>query len=164
MALELKNAWRKEDPAFERDAKALWTRQGVTPQDSTVDERAKELCVVAYDGDMMAGLTTVALLDYKPLRQRFAFFRVRVDDSYRRANLMRELNQETLEVMEQWSLDNPDEKVAGLMTTYVADFLNAPDRDRAFRLPVSERMGLIIVGYTADNQQIRVRWFDHALL
>lgn len=164
MDIEIKPVWKAVDEALRADAVAFWDRLGVKPVNVSPEQRARELCVVAKADDGLAGLTTITLVNFEQLRQRFAFFRVMIDPEYRRRQLMRDLNQRTLEVMEQWSLENPDEKLAGIMTTYVADFLNAPDRDQAFRLPISERMGLILVGYTPQDEQIRVRWFAHALL
>lgn len=62
----------------------------------------------------------------------------------------------SIEVLQQWSIENPDEKVGGVYTTYDAPYLR-----ESLRPPVSELLSFVLCGYNIHDRQIRVRWFDH---
>lgn len=70
------SAWRRRDPALERDAVAMWTEMKILPAGVKPEDRARELCVLAYHGDRLVGITTAQIQPYAPVRQRFAWGRI----------------------------------------------------------------------------------------
>lgn len=157
--IETRSGWRREDPELERDVVALWRRLGILPSNVSPEARAKELCCLTYvDGEPAA--VSTATLDVLPfLKARFAMVRVAVDPAHRRKHLATSILKSSLEVLEQWSLENPQENLKG-----AGVFVQATNLDELKRLPVWPTSRLYLTGYTVDGQQIRVRWFEHARL
>src|SRR5687768_15925131 len=110
---DIRPAWRLGDAGIERDAIAFWARTDLLPSEVAPEERARELVAVAYSGDRVIGATTATLNHYGPLRARFAFLRGAVYPVFRRRQVGRTLLQFSRPLLEQWSAENPDEKVLG---------------------------------------------------
>lgn len=145
-------AWRRNDPAIERDAIALWTEMKVLPPNIRPEERAKELVAVAYDGDRLIAVTTAQIHLHAPVRQRFAFMRLLVRPEAEKSGLAVPLTVACREELREWSLANPHEQVAGYAAVITAAGYGAK--------PVLNA-GLTLVGYTPDGHQIRTYWWDH---
>jgi len=70
---------------------------------------------------------------------------------------MRALGGYSLAVLEQSSLEHPEEAVMGLASVTENTDL------KAAKLPgVIPSAGLMLIGYAADGGRLRVSWFDHA--
>jgi GNAT superfamily N-acetyltransferase len=156
-AFDIRPAWRRGDSRIERDAVDFWERTGLLPTDVDAADRARELVAVAYCGDRVIGATTATLNHYGPLRGRFAFLRGAVDPEFRRRQVGRTLLQYSRPLVEQWSAENPDEKVLGL-----GSIVESGQFAELRRLPYSPDGQLVLVGYLDDDRQIRVSWFAHA--
>jgi len=154
--LEVRVAWRRDDARIEADAIAFWGRIGVLPRGVEAAKRAKELIAVAYkDGELIAVAT--AVIDQIPfLGVRMAVLRGATDPAHRRARAQLALAVPSHDALRDWSLANPEEKLAGAIA-----FVAPGEWGDFTRLPVWPESELEVVGYTADNQQIRARWFDH---
>lgn len=157
LGVEWRVAWRKDDPALEADAIALWRRLDVLPPDVDPTDRAKELCVLAYVGGAVAAVSTAVIRELPFLRNRFAMFRCAVAPEFRRHSLGRIISREAREAVEAWSLENPEEAVMGLATVVQSTDIQAQSRAAVWR-----SSGLTLVGYSENNEQIRVAWFGHA--
>lgn len=155
--VDLRPAWRRDDPDIERDAVAFWRRLAILPPDTTAERRSKELAAAAYEGDRLVGVTTIVLSPLEPLRARFAFIRGAVDDAARRRHVGYSLLLYTRDLIERWSADHPEEGVLGL-----AAVIETPDLAAWQREPVWPITRLNLVGYNEKGRQIRVAWFDHA--
>lgn len=145
-------AWKLNDPKLEQDAITVWRQHSILPSDATPESRAKELCVMAYAGDEVAGISTVVIGAYRPLRRRFGFFRAFTVPKFGRQNVARNLAIQCYETLKDWALENPSEDVAGLMAIF--------EEKGAGRHPV-DASGLMHIGFTPNGNQIRVNWFDH---
>ena len=91
------------------------------------------------------------------LRARFFFFRCLVDPEVRRRQIARQLAVNSRDALSVWSAQHPEAQMAGMATVVESPLL----RELA-RTPVWPSSGLSLVGYTDNNQQIRVVWFEHA--
>ena len=60
--IDFRPAWRRTDPAIERDAELVWRREGLLSVSADVSERLSELCLAGYDGDTLIALTTARIL------------------------------------------------------------------------------------------------------
>jgi hypothetical protein len=149
-------AWGLDDPVIIRDAKELWLSLGALwPRE--VDQRASQLCAAAYVGNTLVGVSTAYLDDLAILKSRFAFFRCVVSPQHRRQWVSYRLAPYSRDVLEKWSLANPDEKVMGMVAVIQGE--NYKERQHE---PVWPRSTLNVVGYTKLGDQIRVAWFKHA--
>ena len=59
--VELRLAWRRKDPAIERDAELFWRKERLLPNDADVSTRLGELCMAGYDGDELIALSTARI-------------------------------------------------------------------------------------------------------
>lgn len=145
--------WRKNDEAMVRDAIELWQAHDILPRNVTPEKRAKEICCLAYDGKRLAGISTIDIKPYEPLRnKRFGFLRVFTQPDYEGQEIAVGLAKECRRVLEEWSIANPDEKLAGMAAIYQSPKLG--------KYPVGQS-GLTLVGYTPEGHQVVVIWFNH---
>ena len=150
---DLQPAWRLEDPQIERDAIDFWTRTGILPPDVTPQERATELVAVAYKDGRIVGVITATVGRLAQVRARLAFLRSAVDLDHRRGHIGLVLYLYVRDLLERWSAEHPEERLAGL-----GAFIESKElAERARRGNGPTRMGLI--GFTPDGRQIRVCWF-----
>ncbi len=149
-------AWQLNDASFEQDAIALWRRTLQLPADTSPENRAKELSSVAYHGDALAGVTTVELQDFPQLRQRFAFYRVLIAPDFRGQDIAGPLGRAAYRALESWAIRNPTECVAGFASIRQSRYLI-----ENYRSPYSRSTDAVLLAYTEEGYQVRIRWFDH---
>jgi hypothetical protein len=147
-------AWRRDDPEIEADAIAFWNRLGILPPGVAPEARAKELAVAAYRDGRLIGVSTATLDRLDFLRARFAMLRAAVDPEYRRSRAAFGLALATRAVIERWSMEHPEERVAGL-----AAIIESPDLVARQKEPFWPNTKFGLVGYTREGRQIRVSWF-----
>jgi hypothetical protein len=154
--IEVRIAWRRDDPAIEADAIAFWTRLRLLPLGVAPEHRAKELIAAAYrDGELIAVSTaTIEWVDF--LRARFAVVRGATDPRQRRGHAQLALAVPSREALRRWSLDHPEEALAGGLA-----IVDRSEWGDFASLPVWPESELMVIGHTADGQQIRAAWFDH---
>jgi len=156
----LQPAWRLKDPAVERDAELFWRAEKLLPEPSNLEARLGELCLAAYDGDRLIALTTARIRYIDFLCVKLAMLRVAVARDYRRDRIGAILFAEARELLEQWSAANPDEDVLGVGT--IAQVMGFPPDTRLQAFKLASRVGF--VGWTANGEQMRVGWFEHATI
>lgn len=150
-------AWRRDDPRPVADAKAFWRQLGL-PQD-VIEERAAELCIVAYLGDTLAGVSTARLAEFAPLKGRFAHMRCAVSPAARRKDVAARIMGHTRTVLEAWAADNPEEKLLGMIAVLQSHELREKQREPLWPI---YGIDLNLIGYTPRGEQVRVGWFRHA--
>ena len=155
--VDLRAAWRRDDPDIVRDALAFWERLGILPPDVRPEDRARELAAAAYRDGRLIGVSTATITSYPPLRAKFAFMRSAVDPDARRSLISTALTAFTRDVIEQWSVEHPEERVFGL-----AAIIESADLRQRQRDPVWPNTRLNLVGHLGDGRQVRVAWFGHA--
>jgi len=158
-AITFRPAWRKADPELERDAISFWSkREKLLPRGVNPEARAKQLCALAYRDGEVAGVATATLELVPRLRCRMAVYRCAVAIGMRRKPLSWTITDYSREVLEQWSLENPDEKVMGLLAVMQA-------REFVERYPqIVAPANMAFVGFTQNGYPVRVAWFKHAAL
>ncbi|MDO8421586.1 MAG: hypothetical protein Q7S99_05440 [Parvibaculum sp.] len=146
-------AWRKNEPKHTADAIAFWTEHGLLKADTPVEERAKQIAVLAYDGDKLVGLSTLNVRPFELLRQKFAFLREAIAPDYRLHSIARALSGETRKVIEAHAIAHPDEMIAGMASVYQAKGIG--------KKPIGSVSRMALIGYTEFNEQVRASWFEH---
>lgn len=149
--IEFRDVWRKEDQQAEADVLALWRRMGGLPPGVDPGARVKQICIVAYEGDKLVAVTTVAITMLSPVRTKMAFFRALVSPEYRTQKILLPLTYALHQAMERYALANPDLKIGG-----TAAVVEAPN---TIYKPVGSAE-MILVGYTQNNEPVLLRWFD----
>jgi hypothetical protein len=153
--VELRLAWRRDDPQIAADAIAFWTRLGLLPAGVNAMDRAKDVVLAVYKGERMVAVTTAELAILPQVRARLAMIRGAVDPEFRRSHIGAVMLARARQTLECWSMENPRERVAGLGA--IVESRELGPRARQPYAPLS-RFGLI--GFTPDGRQIRVSWFE----
>lgn len=153
---DIRPAWRLGDAGIEADAIAFWNRLGILPSGVTPEERARELAAVAYRDGRIVGVHTIALARLELVRARLGMLRSAVDPEHRRSRVSMALSVFTRDLLEQWSKDNPGERLAGL-----GAIVEGPNLFERAREPFWPTTRFGVVGYMPDGRQIRVSWFEH---
>jgi hypothetical protein len=154
-AFDLRPAWRRDDAVIEADAIAFWRRLAILPAGVVPEQRAKELAAAAYEDGRLVGVMTAVPTRIDFLRARLAMVRGAVDPEHRRSRAAFALLVYTRHLLERWSGDHPDERLAGVGA--IVESADLAGREKEPFWPMS-RMGL--VGYTPEGRQIRVSWFE----
>jgi GNAT superfamily N-acetyltransferase len=157
--IDVRIAWRRNDPQIERDAIDFWTRLGNLPSDVTPGERAGEILLAAYHAGRIVGITTAEVGILPQVRSRLAMLRGSVDPDYRRTGIGLAMYPRSLDALENWAAANPAEGVKG-----VGAIVEAAELVHVQRVPYWPTVRSGLIGFTPDGRQIRVRWFRDALL
>lgn len=145
-------AWKRNDPKLEADAVSMWQEMAALPANINLEQRAKELVVLAYIGERLVGVTTAEVQTHPPVRQRFAFGRILLRPEVGKAGIAVPMTIAMREELREWSKANLQEKVAGFAIAISAKGYG--------KTPVTAA-GLMHAGYNADGQQVRLYWWDH---
>ena len=156
--VELKPAWRLSDPAIERDAEIFWRREKLLRKAADVASRLGEICLAAYDGDELIGLSTSQIKFFDFLGVKLATLRLATARSARRNHLSLWMGYQTRLVLEAWSLAHPEEEVMGMGVVSQAAY----EQTTALRAPAIRRgSGSHFIGWTANGDPMYVAWFAH---
>lgn len=157
-AVTFRTAWRKADKELEQDAKTFWQSQKrLLPANVDPADRARELCAVAYRDNTVVGVSTATIEFVPQFRSYMAAYRCSVSSGFLTfPPLSWSITDYSRKVLEQWSLENPNEKVMGLMAILQA---------QAFvqRCPyIVGPANMVFTGFSPAGYPIRVAWFKHA--
>lgn len=150
-------AWRQNDPVLERDAMAFWKQLNLLPSDASAEDRLKELCAVAYSGETVVGVSTASIHHLSFLRSKLAMYRCAVSPDARSGQVATRITLFSRNVLEQWSLAHPEEKLMGLGAVVQSRLLVENQSEAIW--PDTK---FVFVGYTPAGYQMRVLWFAHA--
>ncbi|TNE57449.1 MAG: hypothetical protein EP340_08595 [Alphaproteobacteria bacterium] len=160
-AFQLKPAWKQFDSKMEEDALNLWRKHKILPPEVDPADRLDQLCIVAYYQDQPVAISTANIMVLKSVQQKFAFVREFVVPEFREHDLARWLIVDSKSVLSHWSQQNPKQQVMGLAVVIQSNILQHSEIHQYPRWP---QTGLSVSGYTTDGDQLRMVWFDHALL
>lgn len=156
--IEFRTVWGKSEPNLVRDAREFWLKLDAL-EPNQLDERAKQLCAMAYSGGQVAAVSTVHLFDFPRLRSRFFYYRTTVDPGFRRQRLASRLCVYSRDRLAEWSREHPEDKVKGLFIVIEAEEFRSRQH-----VPIAKQLdlNLVLVGYTPSGYQMRVVWFSDA--
>jgi hypothetical protein len=154
--LEIRRGWRAGDAQLEADAIAFWQRLGLLPAQVDPHARAKEIVLGAYKDGRLVGLTTAILAPLEFLRARFAFLRSAVDPELRRSHAAATMAYHARDLLERWSAEHPEERLAGLGAAIESRQLAEIAKE-----PYWPGTRLMLARFLPDGRQVRVSWFSH---
>jgi len=152
-----KDAWRRDDPQLEADAKAFWETFKLPPAEQ--DRRAKELIALAYIDGQLAGVSSAHLMVMPLLHARVAYYRCAIVPEFRRKDLSYRLSGHARGLLEAWSKEHPEEKLAGLAAVIQAAEYHGKQLEPTWP---EHGLHLNLACYLPSGEQLRVAWFDHA--
>ena len=115
------------------------------------------MVVAARQEEVVGGIEKSGSAHAGPTDRGNGFQRRHGQPDRRGQHLSTEMGRYSREVLEEWSRANPNERVMGMGTT-----IQTTNLDEKKKRPIWKASGLVFVGYSAQDQQIRVAWFDHA--
>jgi hypothetical protein len=154
--LEIRPGWRAGDAQLEADATAFWKRLGLLPAHVDPEARAKEIVLGAYREGRLVGVMTAIVGPLDFLRARFAFLRTAVDPEDRRGHAAATMAYHARALLERWSAEHPEEKLAGLGAA-----LESRQLAEIAREPYWPGTRLMLARFLPDGRQVRVSWFSH---
>lgn len=158
---DIRPAWKRFDDKLEEDAVGLWQKFGVLPTGVSPADRVDEICVVGYKDDKPVGLMTARIGRLPLLEETFFFMRTFVVPEHREHDLARWMMVDAKEILADWSKEHPEEKVMGMVTIVQSRVMQHSELVRYPRWP---QVGMNLIAYTTEGDQVRMVWFDHALL
>jgi hypothetical protein len=116
------------------------------------------LCAIAYRDGLPVGVSTATIEFIDRFRSNMAVYRCAVATEFGHQPLSWRITDYSREVLERWSLENPNEKVMGLMAVIQSKVL-------VRRYPqVFGPVNMTFVGFSPSGFPIRVAWFKHATI
>lgn len=150
-----KVAWQKKDEKIMKDACAFWVEAGALKEQSQGVRRAQLLGVVAYDGDKLVAVSTIAVGMESQVHAKVCYFRCIVHPEYRRRGIATELANRCLVVSEEWSKENPTHQAMAFVIR-----VETPSLVMKTYKPVWNDK-LSFIGYS-EGLPVYLRWFKHA--
>jgi hypothetical protein len=89
------------------------------------------------------------------VRSRLAMIRSAVDPDYRRTQVSRALTLFSRALLEQWSRDNPNERLGGL-----GAIVESAQLAELGKQPWWPQSRFILAGFLKDGRQLRISWFE----
>ena len=155
--VQYRPAWRRNDPAIERDAEILWRREKALHPSADVTTTLASLCAAAYAGSELVATAMATVRPIPVLRCKLAMYRCFVARGARRRGIATGLTLFSRDLIEKWSREHPNEGVLGLGAIIRSRVL-AQNLD----FPVYPKTRLALACYTDRGLQMRVYWFEHA--
>ncbi len=151
-------AWQADDERIQNDAIGFWRSHGLLQPKADPKLRAAQLCVVAYAGDTLVGVSTIQVRPLAMLKgERFAMFRCAASPGLRRAGVATQLAARSRRVIETWAATVPERRILGMACVVQGGELAAKQMH-----PIWPQSGLNLIGYNTVGQQVRIAWFAHA--
>lgn len=155
---DFRPAWRRADAQIENDAREFWRAMRLIGP-AQIEHRIPELIAAAYVEGRLVAVSTAEFNMLPQLRARFAMYRCLVSPEYRRHHLSYRISAYSREVLEEWSLANPGEKVVGMAAIIQAREYKQKQREAMWP---EYGLNLNLIGYNNVGSQVRVAWFKHA--
>lgn len=157
-AVTLSVVWQQTSSELTAEIKQYWLDEGLVSSD-VADQRADQVVVVARNSAAeIVGLSSVEKFFYPSYQNNFYLYRTSVS---RRAGgqwLSRSLFNESFSALNQ-SYQPAAGEPLGIMAMIENKYL-----DKKLAEAVRPLSGLIFVGYNSKGQQIRLRYFDGAVI
>jgi hypothetical protein len=150
--LHFKDVWLKNDAAAQADAINLWRDSNAFLPSANPNERAKELCVVAYDESKPIAVATAAIRPLSMVREKMAFLRAFVSPDYRSQKVVVPLTYAAHEALSNYARQNPQLRIGGTAAVVTS-------KPGIYKPVGSAEM--VLIGYTRNEEPVIVRWFDH---
>ncbi len=149
------NIWQQEDHYDQ--VIHFWNQLRVLPEKVKPNDRAKELVIMARDGDRVIGVTTAARVKVNQLNDNFLFsFRILIHPEYRRPGLSSKLTVLTRDFLEQLYAEKKTDCIGMMVITDKTEYVKI--RNEA----VWRASKLTYIGTLKDGRHMRIFYFKGA--
>lgn len=155
-----RSGWQSSDAKLVEDVTRLWLRAGVKP--TIIENRLDQICVVAYCAEEVVAVSTAFLHFDAQMRNKFFYYRCLTIPRFRQHSLAWRITAESVKVLQNWSaVHAADQRIMGVLTAFETEKFEA-----GARWPIREKCGISLhfVRYSPKGEQVRVVWFDSAML
>ncbi len=158
--LRYQNVWKNVDEEVKKGVYELWDEQtGGAMTAEMKRNRIESASVVAYDGEKVVAVSTIALQKHQSLWCKVGYFRCIVHSEYRRKGVASQLAIRCKKVLAEYSEEHPDQRIHAMGIQISGKLLG--DRGKQ---PFWSELGMAMVGYSQGNMQLRIAWLDHVRL
>lgn len=159
--IETRIVWRNVGDDDGAEIKAFWLKNDLILDEAKAEERLRDVCIIAKAGDEVVGVSSIRIDPHLYEGTFVGYFRCAVSAAFRQGGLAIRLTIESQSALEQWSKANPPENVLGMKIVVENAAIISNKRGRQ---PIWAATGQTLVGLDRNGNQVRVKWFDHALL
>ena len=159
MAVEIIPVWKRVDPELQAEVARYWIENGAMQDEAKATERAKEVaCIARLDGRVV-GVTTVYPRVVTALRQPMYYLRMHIGQPARNQALSIPLLNASFDEVEKQELAKDKLMCLGMILALQNERL-ARHYDEAYWW----QSKFVFAGYSPEDHQIRVRYFEGARL
>ncbi len=153
--------WENVTPELAEETINLWGRENALPRDENVENRVKQLLVIARDADkkLIAVSTAERMRVPELLNNIFYYYRVFVAPNHRARGLMMQVSHRAREYLHQRYLSGEDIIAKGF---YVAAESPLLQRVQTEAVMVIGGLEHPFIGIDKRGRPVRVAWFDGA--
>lgn len=157
-SLTFDNVWKRGDADIEAEIIALWKNNQLLPAGSDPVKRAKQVVYTIRNAENRIVGVTTAFPEYaKLLRNHVFMFRCFIEKDYRVPGLLTKITVMTRDFLNELSRTFQPPCI-GMMSIVENTRINE------HRLPVYKGGEMIFIGYTPNGRQMRIYYFDGALI
>lgn len=160
-AYSLEVVWENVTPELAEEAKNLWARENALPRDESVENRVKQLLVVARDANKKLIAVSTAERRRVPelLNNIFYYYRVFVAAEHRNEGMALPISHKAREHLHQRFLSGQDTLAKGF---YVAIENSILKKVHTQAILVVGGIDHPFIGVDQRGRYLRVGWFDGA--
>lgn len=156
--IQIVDVWRKANEQDKSDVRGFWIDQGAIQDNTVIEQRLPQLCVLARSGDgQLLGVTTVFEQYNEQLKNRFFNMRMFVGSDARRERIGFGLIHKLIETLESRFVSGEYQECIGVLFELENDALK-----KARNEAIWPTTGFVYVGNNARGDHVRVRYFKGA--
>lgn len=157
MAVEIIPVWKRVDPELQAELARYWIDNGAMQDEAKAAERAREVACIARKEGRLIGVTTVYPRIVPMLRQPMYFLRMHIAQPARNEALSIPFLKASFAEVEKQELAKEKLTCLGMILSLQNERLAQHYNDAVWW-----QSKFVFAGYSADNLQLRVRYFEGA--
>jgi len=155
MAVEIIKVWKRVDLALQAELARYWIDNGAMLDTAKAAERALEVVCIAREDGKVVGVTTAYPRIVPMLRQPMYYLRMHIAAPARNQALSIPFVNDSFDEIERQELAQAKLKCIGVILQLQNERLAAHYNEAYWW-----QSKFVFAGYSKDNQQIRVRYFE----
>jgi hypothetical protein len=155
MSVEFIPVWKRVGPDLQAELARYWIENGAMVDPARAAERAPEVACIARDGGAIVGVTTAYPRIVPVLRQPMYYLRMHIAQAVRNQALSIPFVKESFDAIERQELAKDKPLCLGVILQLQNERLAAHYNEAYWW-----QSQFVFAGYSRDNQQIRVRYFE----
>ncbi len=156
----IENVWEALTPELEAEVLAFWEECGLVRTETDLRKRAQQAILLARDiRRKVIGVATVFNTFVQRLNNHVYVYRTLVAPPFRKIGVAISMLQTARDFLNDRYREGIDRTCIGLMF-----ILENPELGKQFKQAIWPRTGFIFLGYNRKRQQVRIFYFDGAVI